>query len=89
VQVVIAGEPGAPDTLAMLEMLRRRSLPDLLLTTVGPGEMLPEGHPAHGKGTAKPQNGGAPTATAYVCQAMTCSLPITDPLGLGAVLDHV
>ncbi len=89
VQVVIAGEPGAPDTLAMLDALRRRSLPDLLLTTVGPGEMLPEGHPAHGKGIAKPKNGGAPTATAYVCQAMTCSLPITDPLGLGAVLDHV
>ena len=89
VQVVIAGEPGAPDTQAMLAALRRRSLPDLLLTIVGPGESLPEGHPAHGKGTAKAKNGGAPAATAYVCQAMTCSLPITDPLGLGAVLDHV
>ncbi len=89
VQVVIAGEPGAPDTLAMLDALRHRSLPDLLLTIVGPGETLPEGHPAFGKSAAKTGNGGVPAATAYVCQAMTCSLPITDPLGLGAVLDHV
>jgi uncharacterized protein len=89
VQVVIAGQPGAPDTMAMLEALRRRSLPDLLLTIVAPGEVLPEGHPAFGKSPAKAGNGGAPAATAYVCQAMTCSLPITDPLGLGAVLDHV
>src|SRR5262249_19650535 len=49
-QVVIAGMPEAPDTKAMLQEVRRRSLPDLLLTIVGPGEVLPEGHPAHGKG---------------------------------------
>ncbi len=87
VQVVIVGDPRAPDTRAMLEAVRRRSLPDLVLTVLAPGESLPEGHPAHGKGQA-PAPGGA-AATAYVCQAMTCSLPVTDPAGLGAVLDHV
>ncbi len=86
-QVVIVGDPRAPDTRAMLEAVRRRSLPDLVLTVLAPGESLPEGHPAHGKGQA-PAPGGA-AATAYVCQAMTCSLPVTDPAGLGAVLDHV
>jgi uncharacterized protein YyaL (SSP411 family) len=89
VQVVIAGEAGAPATRALLEALDRRSLPDLVLTRLTPGEALPAGHPAHGKGLAKPKNGAGPAATAYICQATTCSLPITDPAGLGAALDHV
>src|SRR5262249_47223993 len=88
VQVVIAGEAGAPDTAALLAALERRSLPNLVLTRMAPGEQLPAGHPAHGKGLAKGKNGAAHQATAYVCQAMTCSLPITDPAGLGAALDH-
>lgn len=89
VQVVIAGEAGAPDTVALLAALDHRSLPDLVLTRVGPGEELPAGHPAYGKGPAKGKNGGPPQATAYVCQAMTCSLPMTDPAGLGTALDHL
>jgi len=88
VQVVIAGAPGAPDTEALLQEVRRHSLPDLVLTRVAPGEALPEGHPAHGKGPVTPSAGGAPRAAAYVCHAMTCSLPITEAAGLGRVLTH-
>ena len=60
VQVVIAASRARRIPLAMLETLRRRSLPDLLLTIVGPGESLPEGHPAFGKSTAKPGTAARP-----------------------------
>jgi hypothetical protein len=43
------------------------------MTLIRPGTKLPAGHPAHGKGL----EGGK--ATAYVCNATTCSAPITDP----------
>ena len=77
--MVIVGEPGAPRYAGDAGALRRRSLPDLLLTIVGPGETLPEGHPAPGKGIAKAEERRRAHRPAYVCQAMTCSLPITDP----------
>ncbi|HZP21166.1 MAG TPA: thioredoxin domain-containing protein [Bauldia sp.] len=41
---------------------------------------LPPGHPAHGKATL----GGV--ATAYVCRGETCSLPVTGPDALAALL---
>ena len=88
VQLVIVGESAAADTRALVEAAEARALPDLVLTLVAPGEELPEGHPAHGKGLAKATN-GAPRATAYVCRSMTCSLPITDAEGLGKALDLV
>jgi uncharacterized protein len=60
-----------------------------VLTTLAPSSSLPEGHPAYGKVQAKRGNGGTPAATAYVCRAMTCSLPITEAAGLAVALDHV
>ena len=87
-QVVIFGLPGAADTESLLAELKRHSLPDLVLTRIAPGETLPPGHPAHGKGLIAPSAGSAPGAAAYVCRAMTCSLPITDAAGLAAALSH-
>jgi uncharacterized protein YyaL (SSP411 family) len=89
VQVVIAGAPGSADTIALRKALSRRSLPDLVFTAVAPGESLPDGHPAHGKGATPPKGGSVPAATAYVCRNMTCSLPITDAASLAEALDHV
>jgi uncharacterized protein len=81
-QVVVVGARDAADTLAMLRAVRGQSLPDLVLTEIAPGEALPKGHPAEGKG----QSSGR--ATAYVCRGATCSLPIIDPGGLGRALAH-
>ncbi len=80
VQVVLAGERAAPAMAAMIDTVNAVSLPNRVLLTVDPGESLPEGHPAHGKG---PLDGGA---TAYVCRGRTCSLPLTDPAALAAAL---
>jgi uncharacterized protein YyaL (SSP411 family) len=72
-QVVIVGRRGDADTQALLGVVHGHSLPDLVMSVIAPGEDLPAGHPARGKG----QEGGR--ATAYICRGTTCSLPVTDP----------
>ena len=76
VQIVLAGNP---DDTAFAELRRAVyavSLPNRVVQAVAPGEALPEGHPAHGKGLV----GGR--AAAYVCEGPVCSLPLTQPQAL-------
>ena len=56
------------------------SLPNRVVATVKPGEALPSGHPAAGKGLVA----GRPAA--YVCEGPVCSLPLTEPQALTAAL---
>ncbi|WP_247879176.1 hypothetical protein [Azospirillum brasilense] len=79
-QIVIVGDPQAPDTAALRRAVLDRPLPDRILSVLPPGTDLPAGHPAHGKGL----QGGV--ATAYVCTGMTCSPPVTAPDALAAAL---
>ena len=79
-QVVIAGEPGADDTLALHAAAIRAPAVARAVTIVPPGTELPATHPAHGKG---PVDGAA---AAYVCVGQTCSLPVTDADGLRAAM---
>ncbi len=71
VQVVIAGDPAHTRSRDMIAAVHALCLPDRVLQAVAPGETLPEGHPARGKGPA--EDGPA----AYVCRGTICSLPIT------------
>ncbi|QJE74363.1 thioredoxin domain-containing protein [Aerophototrophica crusticola] len=80
VQVVVAGEPGAADTRALLAAVHGLSLPTLVLTPLAPGMALPEGHPAAGKGLVDGK------AAAYVCRYGSCGLPVTDPAELTKAL---
>ena len=80
VQLVVAGPPGDERTAALLAAAHGVNQPDLVLRAVAPGEALPEGHPARGKGPLE----GAPAA--YVCRGTTCSLPITAPEELASAL---
>ena len=80
VQIVLAGDAGDNELAALLGAVHGVSLPNRILQRVGPGEALPESHPAHGKG---PVDG---VATAYVCRGQSCSLPISDPAALAAAL---
>ena len=80
VQIVIIGEPDAAATRALSEAVHTASVPNRVLQKIGPGDSLPEGHPAAGK----TQTDG--TATAYVCRGPSCSLPITDAQELSRCL---
>ena len=84
--VVIAGDPAAADTRALIGEFRKRFLPDdlLLLADGGDGE----------KRLAALAPFTAPLAvtdgraTAYVCMDFTCRLPVQDPAAFGAQLDE-
>ena len=80
-QVVIIGTRGNADADRLIDSINDLCLPNRILQVVAPGEALPPGHPAAGKG----QVGG--NATAYVCHGTACSLPITDPAKLAAALN--
>jgi len=80
VEIVIIGERDAAGTKELLRAVYASSLPNRVLRVVAPGEALPAGHPAHGRG----QSDGK--ATAFVCRAQTCSLPVTAASELAAAL---
>lgn len=79
-QIAIVGPRTHTRTLELASAVQGRSLPNRVLLVVDPAETLPPGHPAFGKTM---QNG---QPTAYVCQRMTCSAPITNPVTLSQVL---
>jgi uncharacterized protein YyaL (SSP411 family) len=74
--VVIVGAHEDAQTQALLDAVRQVYLPNRTLTLVDPerGEAVPE--ILAGKGRIDGR------ATAYVCQRMTCSAPVTDPAAL-------
>jgi uncharacterized protein YyaL (SSP411 family) len=73
VELVIVGDPADPATEALRRAVYARSLPDKVVRLLAPGTPLPSGHPAAGKGLVD----GKPAL--YICRAMTCEPPITDP----------
>ena len=79
-QIVIVGPLDNAKTHELANAVLGRSLPCRTLIVVDPRDSLPAGHPAQGKTM---QNG---QPTAYVCQRMTCSAPITNPVTLSQVL---
>jgi len=64
-QIVIAGEPAAPDTQALLRVVRGRYQPNQVVLL------------ARDQSTPRPMINGK--ATAYVCVDQTCRLPTTNP----------
>jgi uncharacterized protein len=79
-QIVIIGPNDNPKTHELANAVLGRSLPNRLMMVIDPKDTLPDGHPAQGKTM---QNG---QPTAYVCQRMTCSAPIINPVTLSQVL---
>ena len=82
-QVIIAGEPGAADTKAMLRLVHERFIPNKVL-------LLADGAAAQEQlarwlsviGSMTRRNG---KATAYICEDYVCQLPTSD-LGIAAQL---
>lgn len=79
-QVVIIGAHGAPETDALLEVIRTTSSPTLILSVVEDASTLPTSHPAAGKTAVD----GA--ATAYVCRGPVCQPPVTSAADLKSAL---
>ncbi|HEX3667164.1 MAG TPA: thioredoxin domain-containing protein [Rhizomicrobium sp.] len=79
-QIVVVGQTDNPKTHELVNAVLGRALPNRTLIVVDPNRSLPIGHPAAGKTM---QNG---QPTAYVCQRMTCSAPISNPVTLSQVL---
>ena len=71
-QIVIAGEPAASDTNALLRVVRRRNLPNKVVLL------------ARDQTTPRPMIDGK--ATAYVCIDYTCRLPTTEPAELAKLI---
>lgn len=85
-EVVIAGDPDAEDTKALIQVVRSQYLPHVTViqTYFGPqasaladiAPFIRELPPIEG------------TATAYVCSGHTCALPVKDPKALIALIER-
>jgi uncharacterized protein len=84
-QIVIAGDPAAPDTRELLQVVNQRYLPNKVLFVLDGAEgrqlagwlpFIAGMHPINGK------------ATAYVCENYSCKLPTPDPARVAALLDE-
>jgi uncharacterized protein YyaL (SSP411 family) len=78
--IVILGPRNQTKTQELIAAVMGRSLPQLVIHVVDNSKALPPDHPVHGK----PMENGQPTA--FICQRMTCSAPITNPVALSQVL---
>jgi len=79
-QVVVVGEVDDSATTALAAVAQTSPDPDLVLSRIPPGETLPTGHPAAGKGLVD----GKPAA--YVCRGPTCGAPLTDAVALARLI---
>ena len=85
-QIIIAGQPNAPDTRALLRLVHERYIPNkfLLLADGGVGQrqiatwlrFVDSIRPKDGK------------ATAYICENYVCKLPTNDPTVVARLLDE-
>jgi uncharacterized protein YyaL (SSP411 family) len=86
-EIVLIGTPGAADTQAMLRAIHQHYIPNKLLLQIDPqhSATVLEAFPLLRDVLAgKTQVGGK--ATVYVCHNFTCSLPVTEPAALTALL---
>jgi uncharacterized protein YyaL (SSP411 family) len=71
-QVLVIGHKGHSRTQDLVRAYWSKPMPSAMLVQLEPGDPLPVGHPATGRG----MEGGHPTA--YICQQGNCSNAITD-----------
>ncbi|MCA1669014.1 MAG: thioredoxin domain-containing protein, partial [Thermomicrobia bacterium] len=80
-EVALVGAPDAPETAALVTVLRRRFRPNTVVALRQPGS-AEDDQPALLRG--RDQVDGR--ATAYVCERYACQLPVTTPHALAAQL---
>jgi len=85
-QIVVVGEPGAPDTTALMEVVRQRYLPNAVVVPVAPSHQPSFALALPWIDGLKLRGGHA---TAYVCQDFTCDVPTTSPAEFAAQLEEL
>ena len=84
-EVVITGDPGAPDTAQLMQAVRTRYLPHAVVLVV------PDGRSGEQIRRLAPFTESYAsidgTAAAYVCRDFQCKLPTTDPAKLAELLE--
>jgi uncharacterized protein YyaL (SSP411 family) len=78
--ILVVGHKGNSRTQDLMRAVWGKAMPNGLLVQIEPGDPLPEGHPATGRGMLN----GQPTA--YICQSGNCSDGITSAQQLSEVL---
>ena len=76
-EVVVAGDPAAGDTRALVSTVRPALPPNAVLSTMPPSGPTPELEAL--LPSAKNKTARSGKATAYVCQSGSCQQPTTDP----------
>jgi uncharacterized protein YyaL (SSP411 family) len=79
-EVAITGDPAAPDTRALLDVINQPFRPNLVLAVARPDDTVSSASIPLLQD--RPQRDGA--ATAYVCQQFACKEPVTTPEALAA-----
>lgn len=79
---VVIVHPAGSSPADLIAHTRNHWTDDIILSVYEDAADLPTGHPASGKATADNR------PTAYVCHGETCSLPITGPKDLAALLQR-
>jgi uncharacterized protein YyaL (SSP411 family) len=83
VQIVLAGDPESPDTVALRGVLESRYLPNAVVVPVAPGRRDALVRLLPWVADLRPREG---RATAYVCRDFTCRLPATSAEELASQL---
>lgn len=78
--IVVIGHKGNARTQELLRAYWGKPMPNGMVMQIEPGDPLPPGHPASGRGMENAQ------PTAYICQAGVCSNPITSAAELANAL---
>ncbi len=84
-QIIVAGQPNAPCTRALLRLVHERYIPNkiLLLADGGPGQKQPAQWLPFIQSVTQKQG----RATAYICENYVCKLPTADPHVVARLLD--
>jgi uncharacterized protein YyaL (SSP411 family) len=84
-QIVIAGAPGAGDTVAMLRLVHERFLPHKIVLLADGAEG--QKRLAQWLPFVEPMSRKDGHATAYVCENFVCQAPTSDPAAAAKLLD--
>jgi uncharacterized protein YyaL (SSP411 family) len=84
-QIVIAGAPGADDTVAMLRLVRDRFLPHKIVLLADGGES--QKRLAQWLPFVETMSRKDGRATAYICENFVCQAPTADPAAAAKLLD--